>query len=515
MPVNGIEPTRQRFATAQLFGVRPHNRLIEGNDPTVVYGVVDIVDDVQPLTVRLAHGLVVLDIDRLETVLDQVGGVARTVDADPRILGVRSQAIGAAVDPEQDLVVVVADDTVQAIQFLGQTVGFRHHDEVVVRLSAVERIGKNLGNGASDGDKEAVARLKSPLVVERLEVVDVDEEQDVLRRVARDAPDPLGRQFGKVVVVIEPGQLILFRALFERLGLARLDQPPVIDRETDGGQRDEEGDVVDRVARDDLVHHAADLDLLILERQPLLEGEQDPVESVETGPEDQNRHVRTVDQEAADVDDHRQKADDLFPAPEIAVRNEDAEREADQSEARDRDVFEDDDPLALEVVEAGVGHDRRADDEQENVDRDQHGVHDPRHNGGNRVAGLGETLQFQNRRIEHTGGADHDQRDELPSREPFAPLIEQAEEHQPQPDQEEQPVFRRVLDEQFEQIPALLIFREDLGVRLPDQHPQFEQNDDEPHIAAAADVRVVQVVVLVLGQLFKTENPDKKLPGPL
>ena len=92
-------------------------------------------------------------------------------------------------------------------------------------------------------------------------------------------------------------------------------------------------------------------------------------------------------------------------------------------------MFEDHDPLSLEVIETGVSHDRGADHEQEDVDRDQHGVHDPRHNGGGRLARLGETLQFQNRRIEHTGGADHDKRDELPSREPFAPLIEQAEQH--------------------------------------------------------------------------------------
>ena len=61
-----------------------------------------------------------------------MGGVARAVDADAGVFVASVQSVAAAVDPEQDLVVVVADQIVQRVQFFGQPVGLGQHDEVVL-----------------------------------------------------------------------------------------------------------------------------------------------------------------------------------------------------------------------------------------------------------------------------------------------------------------------------------------------------------------------------------------------
>ena len=347
LPVGRVHPAGEHLAAAEFFRIRPDDRLIVRDDPAVCHRVVDIVDDVEPLAVRLAHLLVVFDINRLEAVLDQMRRVARAVDAVARILAARVQAVAAAVDPEQDLVVVGADLLVESAEPFFQPRPLRHHDEMVVRLPPVERIREDVRKVAADRAEEAVARLEPSLIVERLEVVDVDEEQDVFGNVALRRADASGREFGEVVVVPEPGQAILFGALLEFLRFARLFEPPVVDREADGRQRDEEGQVVDGVARNDLVHHAADLDVLRLKGHPAVEGQKDAVEAEEARPEDQDGDIRAVDEQAPDVNDHRQKADDLFPAPEIAVRNENAESEANEVERRDRHVLEDHDPLAF------------------------------------------------------------------------------------------------------------------------------------------------------------------------
>ena len=110
--VDRVDPAGQHLAAAELLGIRPHDRLIEGHDPAVFHGVVDVVDDVQPLVVGLAHRLVVLDVDGLETVLDELGGIARAVDRHARVLVVAAQVVSAAVDAQQNLLVVIADHVV-------------------------------------------------------------------------------------------------------------------------------------------------------------------------------------------------------------------------------------------------------------------------------------------------------------------------------------------------------------------------------------------------------------------
>jgi hypothetical protein len=93
----------------------------------------------------------------------------------------------------------------------------------------------------------------------------------------------------------------------------------------------------------------------------------------------------------------------------------------------------------------------------------------------------------------------------LPFESSFLSVVEQAEKHQTQTDQQEQPVFGRVIYEQCIQVSARLVFGDNLGVRLPDQHPYFKQNGDEAHITAAADIGIVQVLVFIFAQFFKTE----------
>ena len=131
----------------------------------------------------------------------------------------------------------------------------------------------------------------------------------------------------------------------------------------------------------------------------------------ETDPEDQRTDIGAVDQQTADVDDHRQKADDLLAAPEVAVGYEDAESKADQVEGDDRHIFQCNDIPVFQVFQQGVSDNGCADHEQEDVNRYQHGVHDGRHDRGNCVACLCKRLQAQHRGIQHAGRADHKQRD--------------------------------------------------------------------------------------------------------
>ena len=63
LAVHRVHPAGQHLAAAHLLRIRPHHRLVVGHDPAVFDGVVDIVDDVQPLVIRLAHRLVVFDVD--------------------------------------------------------------------------------------------------------------------------------------------------------------------------------------------------------------------------------------------------------------------------------------------------------------------------------------------------------------------------------------------------------------------------------------------------------------------
>ena len=118
------------------------------------------------------------------------------------------------------------------------------------------------------------------------------------------------------------------------------------------------------------------------------------IESEEAGPQDQHRDVRAVDQQAAHVEHHREEADDLLAAPEVAVGHVHAEREADQREADDRQVFQHHDVSVFQVLEQRVGDDHRADHEQQDVYGDQHGVHDVRHDRGDRLARRREGFQL-------------------------------------------------------------------------------------------------------------------------
>ena len=333
---------------------------------------------------------------------------------------------------------------------------------MVVGLAAVQRIGEKLGDALPEGDQEAVARLEAALVVEGLEVVDVQEQQNVFVELAVQVLDAVLGQLGEIRVVVKPRELVLLRALLQGLRFARLVQTPVIDREADRGQGDEEGDIVHAVAGDDLLRDAADDDLLLREGQAALVGQQDVIEAEEAGGQDQDGDIGPVDQKAADIEHHRQEADDLLAAPKVAVGDEDAEGQADQREGDNRHMLQHDDAAVFPVLDQGVGCDRRADDEQEDVYRDQHGVHDPGHDRRDGIAGLREGLQTQDPGIEHAGHAQHQKRDEPALRQPLLPLIEQAEQHQPQADQQEQPVFGRVLYEQLKEVPARLELRDDL-----------------------------------------------------
>ena len=84
-----------------------------------------------------------------------------------------------------------------------------------------------------------------------------------------------------------------------------------------------------------------------------------------------------------------------------------------------------------------------------------------------------------------------------------------AETHDAQADQQKQPILGRVFHEQLKQLSPCLVFGNDLGIGLTPKHPDFKQDDDHTHIAAASDVRVVQIVIFVFAEFIKPENLRK------
>ena len=71
--------------------------------------------------------------------------------------------------------------------------------------------------------------------------------------------------------------------------------------------------------------------------------------------------------------------------------------------------------------------------------------------------------------------------------------MEKTEQRYPQSDQQEQPVFVSIPYNQLEQIFVRLQLGNNLLICLPDQHPYFQQNDNNSHIAATANIGVMLV----------------------
>ena len=314
-----IDPSGQGLAATQLLAVRPYDRLVKRYDPTVLNGIVDVVDDVQALAKRLAHFFIVFGIDRLEAILDHMGRVAGSVDRHARILFLIGQMVAAAVDTHEDVGVIGMYQAIQLVQPFLQVLGLGQYSEVIVGLPCTKGVVENFGDIASDGDQEGIAGFKASLIIERFEVMHIKEQEYMFGNRLREICDLFYGQINKIVVVFHTGQRIFLSAFLQRLGFSCLIQPAVIDGKTDCGQRNQKRDVVYGVAGDVCLKDAADHYLLAVEGHAVLEGKQNAVERAEAGNEDQNRNVGTVDQQTANVNDHCQITNNLFSVPEVAV----------------------------------------------------------------------------------------------------------------------------------------------------------------------------------------------------
>ena len=107
-------------------------------------------------------------------------------------------------------------------------------------------------------------------------------------------------------------------------------------------------------------------------------------------------------------------------------------------------MFEHSGIFHLQISHQRIADDRDADRKKQNVNGDQHGVHNASHHRRDRIVRLDKGLQRNDSSTEDAQNADDHQGEKTAFRQRFL-FLEQAKQHNAKTDQQEQPILGGVL----------------------------------------------------------------------